>query len=355
MTCVEMLDKWFCSLPPSITAKLYKQLLPKLSDYLNVENDVAVSHDSKAEFFHQRVLAKERDFGRRKVSRRDISKRVLALLGQIGGYAHHIISNEESRRRERENFIRWDSEKRLKFTLPLYNKKIDIYLDACLPRVVDLAQNASRKDVRIAACEFLHSLIIYMIGKNAQKSSKFKKDAKKKDEIDEEKMSEQRAFAKLYARLFPVIIRLACEIDQVPRQLFEPLCYQIVKWFSSSKMYEHPEVESLLDSLIEGAQDHSNNSLRQLCSNAVAVFAQWSLKHMTTQEIAQNPANIKSLIRRIQSNSNHPDSFKRLSAVLCFSTVFTQIREFDALVDQFSLDICFQVLGSLRLCYEKQE
>lgn len=186
MTCVEMLDKWFSSLPPGITAKLYKQLLPKLSDYLNVENDATAGPD---QFYHQRVLAKERDIGRRKVSRRDISKRVLALLGQIGGYAHHIISNEESRRRERENFIRWDSEKRLKFTLPLYNKKIDIYLDACLPRVVDLAQNSARKDVRIAACEFLHSLIIYMIGKNAQKSdvgNKKKDDRKKKDEIDEE-------------------------------------------------------------------------------------------------------------------------------------------------------------------------
>ena len=75
-----------------------------------------------------------------------------------------------------------------------------------------------------------------------------------------------------------MIIRLATESELISRQLFEPLCYQIVRWFSSSKMHEHPEVEQLLESLIEGAQNKSNTTLRQLCSNAVAEFAKWSLK-----------------------------------------------------------------------------
>lgn len=68
---------------------------------------------------------------------------------------------------EKENFIKWDPEKRLKFTVPLYTKKIDIYFDSCLPRLVDLALNATDRETRIASCEFLHALIIYMIGQNA--------------------------------------------------------------------------------------------------------------------------------------------------------------------------------------------
>jgi len=48
---------------------------------------------------------------------------------------------------------------------------------------------------------------------------------------------------------------------------------------------------------------------------------------MSDKDIRENPANIKSLIRRIESNANHPDPFKRLSAVLCFSKVFAVIRE----------------------------
>lgn len=65
---------------------------------------------------------------------------------------------------EVENFVRWDPEKRLLFTVPLSSAKIDIYLDACLPRIVDLAQTSTDKETRIAACELLHALILYMIG-----------------------------------------------------------------------------------------------------------------------------------------------------------------------------------------------
>ena len=66
-----------------------------------------------------------------------------------------------------------------------------------------------------------------------------------------------------------------------------------------------------------------------MCSNGVAVFAKWSLKQMTDAEIKDNPANIKSLIRRIESNSNHPDPFKRLASVLFFSKISEVIAESD--------------------------
>ena len=76
---------------------------------------------------------------------------------------------------------------------------------------------------------------------------------------------------------------------------------------------------------------------------------------MKDQEIAENPANIISILRRIKNNSNHPDSFKRLSAVLCYSKVFTQICVHQPLVSRFTMEICHSVLDSLKLSYEKQE
>ena len=42
-------------------------------------------------------------------------------------------------------------------------------------------------------------------------------------------------------------------------------------------------------------------------------------------------------------------------AVLCFNKIFVVIREFDPLVDRFCLEICYQVLTSLKMCYEKME
>lgn len=87
----------------------------------------------------------------------------------------------------------------------------------------------------------------------------------------------------------------------------------------------------------------------------MAEFAKWSIKQMSEEELNANPINIKSLIRRIQSNSNHPDPYKRLSAVLCFNRVFSVIREYDPLVDRFCLEICHSIITSLKLCYDKDE
>ena len=64
---------------------------------------------------------------------------MLELLGKIGGHSHSIISNEKTKLIEKENYMKWDPEKKLKFTIPLYTKKIDIYFDSCMPRLIDLA------------------------------------------------------------------------------------------------------------------------------------------------------------------------------------------------------------------------
>ena len=114
-------------------------------------------------------------------------------------------------------------------------------------------------------------------------------------------------------------------------------------------------MESLLDALIEGASSRNNSALRDLCSNAVAEFAKWSLKQMKDKDIQENPNNIKSLIRRIESNSNHPDPFKRLSSVLCFSKIFSVIRDFDPLIDRFCIEIAHCILGSLKMCHNSVE
>ena len=69
---------------------------------------------------------------------------------------------------------------------------------------------------------------------------------------------------------------------------------------------------------------------------------------MSPQQIRDDPANIKSLIRRIQTHASHPDPFKRLSAILCFSKLVPIIREENALIDTFVLEIADCVLANLK-------
>lgn len=173
-------------------------------------------------------------------------------------------------------------------------------------------------------------------------------------------IEQKAAFAKLYSKLFPVIIRLATEIEQISRQLFEPLVFQLVRWFSRYRINEHAEVEYLLDALIEGAQSRNNYTLREMCSNAVAEFASWSLRTPAQPNKRGEPdvvdsTNIRSLVRRIASNSNHPDPFKRLSSVLCFSKIFEVIQINDSLVSEYCLEITRCVLISLKMCHNSLE
>ena len=276
LAAISTLESWLNNLPLPLVTKMYNDILPKLSDFLILER----TNDKKDTYFFQDLIKEHRET---RIDRKEISRKVLDLLGKIGGHAHNIINNELRKKHEKENFIRWDTEKRLKFTMPLGMKKIDIYLDSCLPRIIDLAQNSTEKRTRIAACELLHGLVLYMIGKSATRPG---------SQLKQHEHENMAAFAKLYARLFPVIIRLATEIEEISRQLFEPLVFQIVRWFSSSKIHEHPEVESLLDAIIEGTQSRNNSTLREMCSNAMAVFAEWSLKQKSDKEIKDNPSNI---------------------------------------------------------------
>ena len=54
--------------------------------------------------------------------------------------------------------------------------------------------------MQVAACELLHSLVVYMVGKSAQMVE------------GENKLP---PMYKLHKRLFPVLLRLACDVDQV--------------------------------------------------------------------------------------------------------------------------------------------
>ena len=55
---------------------------------------------------------------------------------------------------------------------------------------------------------------------------------------------------KLYRKVFPVILRLGCDVEQVAEKLFAPLVFQIIHWFTSNKQYESPDTIALLEAIL---------------------------------------------------------------------------------------------------------
>lgn len=63
-----------------------------------------------------------------------------------------------------------------------------------MPRILEMSSGSNDKETRIAACEFLHALLIYMIGVSANSTS-------------------NSNFTKIYTHLFPEMLKLATETD----------------------------------------------------------------------------------------------------------------------------------------------
>jgi DNA-dependent protein kinase catalytic subunit len=154
---------------------------------------------------------------------------------------------------------------------------------------------------------------------------------------------------KIYAKIFPTILRLAVDVELVARQLFEPLTMQLIHWFTKNSSFENPETMVLLDAIVDAVGDPTNSSLRDFSAKALTEFLQWSIKHVSPKQQKKNPFNAKSLFKRLYSLAHHPNPYKRLGCALTIKKLYRVFREDSDLVDIFVLEILHTMLFSLRL------
>ena len=64
-------------------------------------------------------------------------------------------------------YISWDYDCTLTYPLPLINRKVDLKLTKLLPRVMQLMLNSPDDSIKTISCEFMHAVIIYIIGRSA--------------------------------------------------------------------------------------------------------------------------------------------------------------------------------------------
>ncbi|KAK0144676.1 DNA-dependent protein kinase catalytic subunit [Merluccius polli] len=346
---LDALEAWSSFLPVDIMQPCYKNTLPLLDGYLkststNEKNEsgweVMPSLSSKSEKGYgqvmKRLLKQSKHLVMDKAPIVMVRLRVVRLLGHLGGQMNRnlvtVVSTEETMKK----FVAWDTEKRLSFAVPFSDMKPVIYLDPFLPHISELALSTSDRHTKVAACELLHSLVVYMIGKSAQMA---------------DVPSSLPPMYNLHKKLFPVLLRLACDVDQVTRQLFEPLVMQLIHWFTNNKKFESQDTVAVLETILDGLVDPLDSTLRDFCARCIQEFVKWSIKQTTPQQQESSPANIKSLFKRIYSLALHPNSFKRLGAAMAFNSIYRQFREEKALVEQFVFEVLVVFVESLALAH----
>ena len=72
--------------------------------------------------------------------------------------------------------------------------------DPFLAHVSELALKSSDRQTKVAACELLHSLVLFTIGRGAQQPG---------TEV------ERASMAPIYKNIFPVMLKLACDVELV--------------------------------------------------------------------------------------------------------------------------------------------
>ncbi|XP_072855016.2 DNA-dependent protein kinase catalytic subunit [Pogona vitticeps] len=346
---LDALEDWSTYIDRHAMQPYYKDILPCLDGYLKTSkstddfqntwevkklsraiqkglNKVVIQRVKKA-----RSLASEED-----LSLEAVRARAVCLLGSLGGQINRNLVTAASAEETMKKFVSWDTEKHLSFAVPFADMKPVIYLDVFLPRVAELALYASDRQTKVAACELLHSIVVYMLGKASQ--------------IPEGQQS-CPPMSRLYKHTFPVLLRLACDVDQVTRQLYGTLVMELIHWFTNNKKFESQDTVTLLEAILNGIVDPVDSTLRDFCGQCVREFLKWSIKQTTPQQQEKSPVNTKSLFKRLYSLALHPSAFKRLGAALAFNNIYREFREENALVDQFVFEALVVYLESLALTH----
>ena len=77
-----------------------------------------------------------------------LQRRVLRLLGQLGGVNKGVIGSVNS---HLSRSIAWDTVHRLNIGIPLGPDKVDVFLDPLFPVVLELAESSANRQTKVPA------------------------------------------------------------------------------------------------------------------------------------------------------------------------------------------------------------
>ncbi|KAG0339299.1 hypothetical protein BG004_006877 [Podila humilis] len=347
---LDAIERWMATLEQHEATDWFRQVLPSLNEYLLVyvptstaDGDGPLKSLSKSKLSikgaksstYISILRNSSAVSMEQVqSLQDLQMRILRLLGKQAKYNKLILSDRSSAddsNKKSSELLAWDPEARVKFKIPFQEMKTELQFDELLPRIVGLAEHSLNRQVKVASCELLHSLVILMIGSSAFRA---------RDAQDPRKSP----FHKVYIKVFPALFRLAVDVDRVPRSLFRPLVAQLIHWLTNSAQYENPETIVLLNCCMDAACDPLG-PLRDYGAECLGEFVKWSIKQTAA---SKSSVNIKSLLKRVYNLASHSVPAKRLGASLIINRIYRTFREEAILVNQFTFELLYWMLFSLR-------
>ena len=188
-TAIGSLEYWLTTIKLDKLQHYYSLILSKFDDYLQINRSVSAgdagqqtTDNASAASVHEKILTLQLEYkgrGRRKLPPvklfersstqidggdlyEQIQLRILKILGQLAGEMSHSLFEAT----QQDQMIAWDTTSHLRFYVPFVDIKPAIYFDRILPRIVYLALSSTNRQTKVNACELLHSIVVFMIGKS---------------------------------------------------------------------------------------------------------------------------------------------------------------------------------------------
>lgn len=334
------LARWNQDIPDEKMKILLKAVLPSFDILLQTRDNIAFEDDCDAEeedsprgmAMVKKVLMdrKKKKLWKQKVHTQSdtelvqLQKDVILFLCTLDSSSYlSLLDGSE----DRVGVTAWQKEKLLMFPLPFPDLKVNISLDDILPRLAHLASNCSDRQTRSAACELLHAVIMFMLGKEKQLES-----------------TQQGHLTALWTHLFPTILTLACDMDSMVKQLFAPLGEEMAHWYSSKSQERSKQASAFLEALLEGITHQTDAALRDYSASCLHEYALWSRKqgHMI--------AKVEPILKFVSSLCHHPCPQKRMGAALAFNSLYSVLREDERIVDEFWVELLHSLVTSFSMC-----
>ena len=219
------LEYWFNTIKLEKLKPFYSLVLNKFDDYLQM-NKFGDSDEAKTQEKILSLKLTHSGRGRKKIpvkyheknyfaadqSASDmyekIQVRILKLLGQLAGEMSHCLYETNITKQ----IISWDTVQHFKFYVPFVDMKPAVYFDKFLPRIIYLALSSTNRQTKVNACELLHSIVVFMIGKSVSDPHSSATSG-----------SNNFQMSKIYKNIYPALFRLSCDVDNFARNLFQPL------------------------------------------------------------------------------------------------------------------------------------
>ncbi|KAI8079021.1 uncharacterized protein B0P05DRAFT_470219, partial [Gilbertella persicaria] len=296
----------------NIDSTFLSRILPCINEYLLVgvvsfnEEEGIKRKDLKIPTSQQRryeVANTKKTAGQLGVVKRNYSdlpalqRRMMQFLGKLGGKNKQLLLKDDESLQD-SGMLAWDPEKRVELRIPFKNVKVTIYLDEYLPRILN--QAGPKKSL----------------------------------------------FHIFYLHIFPVMLKLANDPDQIAREMFQALYAQVIHWLTNNAQSENNETIALLQALLE-ASCSSDAGLRDYGAECIQEFVKWSIKQ--TSRSTDSAHNIRSLLRRLYNLMTSPSTSKRFGASLVFNRIYRLFREEPVLVNSYTLEILGQLFVSLKI------